>query len=73
MTKLSKAALDFFRKQGAKGGKKGGVSRMSKLTVEERTELAKRAAAARWGAKSKKAKKGSDARSKQPSKEANGQ
>ena len=62
MSKLPKAALDFFRTQGAKGGKKGGPARMDKLSAEERTELAKKAAAARWEAareaKRKAAKKG---------------
>lgn len=31
-----------------KGGSKGGASRMARLTDEERSELAKKAAAARW-------------------------
>ena len=53
MAKLPKAALDFFRKQGAKGGKKGGAARMGKLTAEERIELAKKAAGKRWGKKQK--------------------
>lgn len=34
---------------GRKGGKKGGITRMEQLTDEQRIELAKRAAAARWG------------------------
>ena len=55
MAKLPKAALDFFRKQGAKGGKIGGVARMENLTAEQRTELAKKAAAARWAKKPKRA------------------
>ena len=32
-----------------KGGLKGGLSRMEKLTPEQRKELAKKAAHARWG------------------------
>lgn len=32
----------------SKGGKKGGKSRMEKLTNEQRSELAKQAANARW-------------------------
>lgn len=40
---------------GRKGGKKGGKARMDKLTAEERQELAKKAARARWG-KPKKGK-----------------
>ena len=33
---------------GRLGGKKGGKARMQKLTAEERKELAKKAAKARW-------------------------
>ena len=33
---------------GRKGGKKGGEARAAKLTPEERSEIARRAAAARW-------------------------
>ena len=33
----------------AKGGLKGGASRMAALSDTERTELAKKAAKARWG------------------------
>lgn len=33
---------------GRKGGLKGGKARAAKLTAEERSEIAKRAAAARW-------------------------
>jgi hypothetical protein len=54
MAKLPAAALEFFRKQGSKGGKKGGAARMSNLTAAERKALAKKAAAARWGTKAKK-------------------
>ncbi len=36
---------------GRLGGKKGGPARMAKLTAEERSALAKKAAAARWGEK----------------------
>ncbi|MGH7639352.1 MAG: hypothetical protein ACREOL_00345 [Candidatus Dormibacteria bacterium] len=34
---------------GRLGGKKGGKARAAKLTPEERSEIAKKAAAARWG------------------------
>lgn len=34
---------------GRMGGKKGGKARAEKLTAEQRSEAAKRAAAARWG------------------------
>lgn len=33
---------------GRKGGLKGGVTRMAQLTPEQRSELAKKAAAKRW-------------------------
>ena len=64
MAKLSKAALEFFRKEGLKGGALGAAVRNKNLTPEQRSEIAKKAAAARWGANSKNAKKGSNARSK---------
>ena len=35
---------------GRMGGKKGGKARAEKLTPEQRSEIAKRAAAARWKA-----------------------
>jgi hypothetical protein len=47
--KLSKAALDAFRKLGKEGGKK----RAANLTAKRRKELAKRAARARWAKKGK--------------------
>lgn len=34
---------------GRKGGKKGGKARAAKMTPEERSEAAKKAAQARWG------------------------
>jgi hypothetical protein len=33
---------------GKKGGKKGGRSRMASMNAQQRSELAKKAAAARW-------------------------
>ena len=36
---------------GKKGGPKGGKARMKSLTARQRTNLAKKAAAARWGKK----------------------
>jgi hypothetical protein len=35
-------------------GRRGAKARMKKLTPEQRTEVAKKAAAARWGKKPKK-------------------
>ncbi len=34
---------------GRRGGLKGGKARAAKLTPEQRSEIARRAAAARWG------------------------
>lgn len=47
--KLPEEALDFFRKQGARGGK----ARKKKLTKEELSEQGRKAVMARW-AKTKK-------------------
>lgn len=49
--KLPEDVKEFFRREGSKGGKKGGKSRMEQLTPEQRTALAKKAATARWGEK----------------------
>ncbi|HLX30745.1 MAG TPA: histone H1 [Casimicrobiaceae bacterium] len=38
-------------KAGRKGGQKGGASRADALTPEQRSEIAKKAAAARWRSK----------------------
>ncbi|EWS54452.1 MULTISPECIES: histone H1 [unclassified Methylibium] len=43
---------------GSKGGKKGGKSRMNSLTAEQREELARRAATARWSKKAPGSKAG---------------
>jgi hypothetical protein len=39
---------------GRKGGLKGGKARAASMTPEQRSEAAKKAAAARWGAKDPK-------------------
>lgn len=54
--KLPEAALDFFRKHGARGGKIGSKKRNEKMTPEERSASAKHAVDARE-AKRKAAKK----------------
>lgn len=36
---------------GRKGGQKGGKARAAKMTAEERSEAARKAATARWGKK----------------------
>lgn len=42
---------------GQRGGKKGGKTRTESMTPEERKELAKKAAEARWSTKNKSGKK----------------
>jgi len=51
--KVLKALRALGRIGGMKGGPKGGKARMAALTPEERRDLARKAAAARW-AKAKK-------------------
>jgi hypothetical protein len=46
--KLPAEALEYFRLQGAKGGKIGGKRRMEALTPSQRSEIARKAAAVRW-------------------------
>lgn len=45
--KLPPDVLEYFRQQGAKGGKIGGSKAWANLTPEERSERAKKAVAAR--------------------------
>jgi hypothetical protein len=45
--KIPPEALEFFRKQGSKGGKLSAEARMRKLTPEQRSEIARNAVAAR--------------------------
>lgn len=49
MTKLSGAALEFFRRTGRQGGK----ARVKNQTPEQRKNSAKVAAAARWSKQKK--------------------
>jgi hypothetical protein len=44
---LPPEVLEYFRQQGAKGGKLGGSKAWANLTPEERSERAKKAVAAR--------------------------
>lgn len=41
----------YFARLGKKGGSKGGRARMASLTPKQRSELARKAAAARWAKK----------------------
>jgi hypothetical protein len=47
--------MDYFRREGAKGGKLSAKARMEKMTPAQRSAIAKNAVAARW-AKADKAK-----------------
>ena len=57
--KLPPEALDYFRKEGSKGGKiggsKGGKRRMETMTPEARSAVAKKAAAKSAEVRTKKA------------------
>jgi hypothetical protein len=46
--KLPPEVLDFFKKQGAIGGKKGGTARAANMTPQQRSEAAREAVNARW-------------------------
>ena len=48
MGKLPKAVSAYFSRLGRKGGVAGGKARAAKMTPEERTEVARKAARARW-------------------------
>jgi hypothetical protein len=54
--KMPPAVLEYFRKEGVKGGKIGAKKRMEVLTPEQRAEIASNAARARWAKAKKKAK-----------------
>src|SRR5260370_21764818 len=45
--KLPPEVVEYFRKQGVKGGKLSGAARMEKLTPEQRSAIAKNAVEAR--------------------------
>ena len=63
---ISEVMRAMGKKGGKKGGPKGGKSRMALLTKEERAELGRKAAEARWGTKkaTKKATKKSATKKK---------
>jgi len=55
--KLPPAVLDFFKEQGAKGGRIGGKRSLETMTPEERTARAKKAAAKSAEVRREKAKR----------------
>lgn len=54
-SKLPEEALNYFRKEGAKGGKIGGKRSLETMTPEERSARAKKASEAAAKARSAKA------------------
>jgi hypothetical protein len=56
--KLPPEVIEYFRKQGERGGKIGGETAARNMTAEERTARAKKAAAASAAVRSSKAKTG---------------
>src|SRR5579883_248652 len=48
MAKIPKGVREYFKKEGRRGGLKSAVARMEKLTPEQRSEYARKAAKARW-------------------------
>jgi uncharacterized protein YdaU (DUF1376 family) len=56
-TKLPAAALEFFRRQGAKGGKIGGKRSLETMTAAERSARASKASQAAVAARKAKAKR----------------
>jgi hypothetical protein len=48
--------IEYFKRMGAKGGKLSASARMKKLTSKQRSDIAKKAAAASAKARSAKAK-----------------
>jgi hypothetical protein len=47
------AVSKYLAEIGRRGGKKSGKARLEKLTPEQRSEVARKAAVARWGKKPK--------------------
>jgi len=43
------SGVDPTKEHHSRGGKKGGAARAASLTPEQRSEIAKKAAAKRWG------------------------
>jgi hypothetical protein len=48
------AAIELFRAWGREGGKKGAKARWAGVTLEQRREIARKAARARWKKDKKK-------------------
>ena len=61
-SKIPEEALEFFRAQGSRGGKRGTDARMEKITPEERSAVALKAAAARCKGANRKGRQEVDRR-----------
>ena len=59
MSDVPEEVREYFRQLAKKGNypQKGGKARARKLTAEQRTAIAKQAAAARWKSKQEKSEK----------------
>jgi hypothetical protein len=57
MAKIPEEALEYFRREGSRGGKKSAAGRLKKMTPEQRSEVARTAAAASAKVRSAKAAK----------------
>jgi hypothetical protein len=55
--KLPPEVLEYFKKQGSKGGKLGGSKAWANVSPEERSERAKKAVAAREAKRAQKKSK----------------
>jgi hypothetical protein len=50
-TKLAREMREYLAKIGARGGRKGGRVRASRMTAEQRSDSARKAVQARWAKK----------------------
>jgi hypothetical protein len=57
MAKIPDEALEYFRREGSRGGKKSAAGRLKKMTPEQRSEVARTAAAASAKVRTAKAAK----------------
>ncbi len=48
---MPESVREYFRQEGARGGRIGGKKRAANLTPEQRRESARKAARARWARK----------------------
>jgi hypothetical protein len=51
--RIPKLVKDYLSRQGKRTGRKGGLKRAAGLTPERRSEIARKAANARWAKKEK--------------------